>query len=68
MMEILEDRGLSFMFPLMRVQSDIMRQIRSDPTPQNLYKWLKDNVDAELQTSRGFITILTTRWAPLLVS
>lgn len=60
MVEILEDRSLSFMFPLLRVQSDLWRQIRSDPNPANIYKWIKENVDSNLQSDPGFIEILVT--------
>ena len=62
MVEILEDRSLSFMFPLLRVQSDLWRQIRSDPNPANIYKWIKENVDSNLQSDPGFIEILVTKY------
>ena len=62
MVEILEDRKLSFMFPLLRVQADLWRQIRVDPNPGNFYKWIKENVDGELQVDAGFINILVTMY------
>ncbi len=60
MVEILEDRNLSFMFPLLRVQADLWRQIRADPNAVNFYKWIKENVMTHLQTDPGFINTLVT--------
>jgi translation initiation factor 4G len=60
MIEILEDRGLGFLFPLLRVQTELWKQLMSDPNPQSFYKWLRDNVDGKLYTDEGFITILVT--------
>ncbi|CAL1547022.1 unnamed protein product [Lymnaea stagnalis] len=59
-MEILEDRGLSFMFPLLRIQAELTRQIAVEPTAAALYKWIKDKVEVPLQTDPGFINILVT--------
>lgn len=59
-MEILEDRGLSFMFPLLRVQSELWRQIQAEPNATALYKWIKDKVDPSLHYTKGFINVLTT--------
>ena len=61
MLEILEDRGLSFMFPLLRVQSELTKQINAEPTAAALFKWVKEKVDPSLQTDPGFINILVTR-------
>jgi translation initiation factor 4G len=60
MMEILEDRGLSFLFPMLRIQNDLWRQIQKDPNAGNLYKWIKENVDQRLHRDKGFINILAT--------
>ncbi|KAJ8298584.1 hypothetical protein KUTeg_022644 [Tegillarca granosa] len=60
MMEILEDRGLSFMFPLLRVQSELWKQIQAEPGANALFKWIKDKVDSSLHHTSGFIHILTT--------
>lgn len=60
MIELLEDRGLSFLFPLMRIQTELWKQIKSEPNPQSFYKWLRDNVDGKLYADEGFITILVT--------
>ncbi|KAK3101829.1 hypothetical protein FSP39_006674 [Pinctada imbricata] len=58
MMEILEDRGLSFMFPLLRVQSELWKQIVAEPSATGLFKWIKERVDSSLQYTPGFINIL----------
>lgn len=60
MMEVLEDKGLSFLFPLLRVQADIWRQIQLDPNPSSLYKWIKENVPTNLHQNQGFVNALTT--------
>lgn len=56
--EILDDRGLSFLFPLLRIQSDLWKQIQADPTPAQFYKWIKENVDPSCYTMPGFISAL----------
>lgn len=60
MLEILEDRNLSFIFPLLRIQAELGRQIAAEPTANALFKWIKDKVDISLQTDSGFINILVT--------
>ena len=57
MIEILEDRGLAFMFPLLRIQADLWKQICADSNPNVLYKWIKDNLDVSLHTDPGFIQV-----------
>ena len=61
MMEILEERGLSFMFPLLRVQSELWRQIQIEPSATAVFKWIKEKVNEDLHHTSGFINILTTR-------
>ncbi|CAH1786926.1 unnamed protein product, partial [Owenia fusiformis] len=60
MMEILEDRGLSFLYPLLRVQSSMWRTFQRDPNATAVYKWIKENVDIELYKVPGFINALVT--------
>ncbi|XP_063696233.1 eukaryotic translation initiation factor 4 gamma 2 [Culicoides brevitarsis] len=60
MAEILEDRNLSFLYPLLRVQSDLWRQITTDPNPQAFYKYIKENIESCLYADPGFITAMTT--------
>ena len=59
-MEILEDRALSFLFPLLRVQSELCKQLKADPNPALFFKWIRDNVDSSLYTDPAFITSLVT--------
>ena len=58
--EILEDRGLGFLFPLLRIQADLWKQIQADPTPAQFYKWIKENLDPAYYTVAGFISALFT--------
>lgn len=58
--EILQERNLTFLFPLLRIQSDLWKQITSDPNLTQFYKWIKENLDPVHYTDPGFITALTT--------
>ncbi|XP_062278880.1 eukaryotic translation initiation factor 4 gamma 2a [Scomber scombrus] len=60
MLEILEGKGLSFLFPLMKLEKELLKQIKVDPSPQSIYKWIKDNISPKLHTDKGFINILMT--------
>jgi len=60
--EVLRDRQLGFLYPLLRIESELMKQVNSgcDISPKQLYTWIKENVDSELQKSEGFIITLFT--------
>lgn len=59
--DILEDRALGFLYPMLRIESDLWKHlIQSDCTPTSLYRWLKDNVEPSLQNSCNFIKVLFT--------
>lgn len=58
MAEILEERGLSFLFPLLRVQADLCKQLQADPNPNQFYKWIKENLDVSYHADPGFINAL----------
>uniref|UniRef100_A0A8C6SU23 Eukaryotic translation initiation factor 4 gamma 2 n=1 Tax=Neogobius melanostomus TaxID=47308 RepID=A0A8C6SU23_9GOBI len=60
MLEILEGKGLSFLFPLMKLEKELLKQIKVDPSPQSIYKWIKDNISQALHTDKGFVNILIT--------
>ncbi len=62
MLEILEGKGLSFLFPLMKLEKELLKQIKADPAPQTIYKWIKDNISLKLHTDKGFVNILMTRY------
>ncbi|XP_033156527.1 eukaryotic translation initiation factor 4 gamma 2, partial [Drosophila mauritiana] len=57
---ILEDRKLSFLYPLLKVQAEMLKQLQSDPNPNNFYKWIKANVDNKYYKDPGFIQALMT--------
>ncbi|XP_029438948.1 eukaryotic translation initiation factor 4 gamma 2, partial [Rhinatrema bivittatum] len=60
MLEILEGKGLSFLFPLMKLEKELLKQIILDPAPQTIYKWIKDNISPKLHVDKGFVNILMT--------
>ncbi|CAH2325569.1 eukaryotic translation initiation factor 4 gamma 2 [Pelobates cultripes] len=60
MLEILEGKGLSFLFPLMKLEKELLKQIEMDPSPQAIYKWIKDNISPKLHVDKGFVNILMT--------
>uniref|UniRef100_A0A4W3GQQ5 Eukaryotic translation initiation factor 4 gamma 2 n=1 Tax=Callorhinchus milii TaxID=7868 RepID=A0A4W3GQQ5_CALMI len=60
MLEILEGKGLSFLFPLLKLEKELAKQIKNDPSPQAIYKWIKDNISPKLHTDKGFVNILLT--------
>lgn len=68
MLEILEGKGLSFLFPLMKLEKELLKQIKVDPSPQSIYKWIKENVSARLHTDKGFVNILITRYSSRYLS
>lgn len=58
--EILEDRDLTFLYPLLRIQAELAKQLQADPTPTQFYKWIKENLDPSNYTDPGFINALMT--------
>ncbi|KAM3877027.1 eukaryotic translation initiation factor 4 gamma 2-like [Diretmus argenteus] len=60
MLEILDGKGLSFLFPLMKLEKELLKQIQADSSPQSIYKWIKDNISPKLHTDKGFVNILMT--------
>lgn len=69
MADILEDRNLTFLYPMLRIESDITRQITSpECTPATLYRWLKDNVTPPLQSSTEFISVVFTALVKHIIS
>lgn len=60
MAEILEDRNLSFLYPLIKVQAELWKQIQVDSNPHQFYKWIKENVESSCLTDPGFITAMMT--------
>ncbi|XP_062317744.1 eukaryotic translation initiation factor 4 gamma 2b isoform X2 [Osmerus eperlanus] len=60
MLEILEEKSLGFLFPLLKLEKELLVQIKADPSPQTVYKWIKDNISPKLHTDKGFVNILMT--------
>ncbi|XP_035220060.1 eukaryotic translation initiation factor 4 gamma 2-like [Stegodyphus dumicola] len=58
--DILEDRGLSFLFPLLRIQADLWKQLQTDPSPTSLYRWIKETIDVSQHTVPGFVSALVS--------
>ncbi|XP_022899999.1 eukaryotic translation initiation factor 4 gamma 2 [Onthophagus taurus] len=58
--EVLEERDLTFLYPLVRIQAELSKQLQVDPNPQVFYKWIKENVDSVNYTNPGFINALMT--------
>lgn len=58
--EILEERELTFLYPLLRIQADLARQLATDPNPQAFYKWIKENLEPANFNDPGFINALVT--------
>ena len=67
MMEILEDRGLSFLFPLLRLQTDLWKTLRASDDPGTMLDWIKDNVSEDFYGTSGFITNLVTVYASIVL-
>nr|XP_055030160.1 eukaryotic translation initiation factor 4 gamma 2-like isoform X2 [Misgurnus anguillicaudatus] len=68
MLEILEGKGLSFLFPLLKLEKELLKQIIADPSPQSIYKWIKDNISPKLHTDNGFINILMTSFLQYIMA
>lgn len=58
--DLLEDRQLTFLFPLLRIQADLWRTLIADPSPVSFYKYIKDNLEPTHHTAPGFINALMT--------
>ncbi|TFJ96118.1 uroporphyrinogen decarboxylase [Platysternon megacephalum] len=68
MLEILEGKGLSFLFPLLKLEKELLKQIKLDPSPQAIYKWIKDNISPKLHIDKGFVNILMTSFLQYISS
>ncbi|CAL8079282.1 unnamed protein product [Orchesella dallaii] len=58
--EILEERELSFLFPLLKIQSEMAKRLQINSDPTDFLEWVKGQVDVTYQTSQGFIHALMT--------
>lgn len=60
MADILEERELSFLFPLLKIQAEMTKQLQTYPDPESFGNWISENVDSEYHTSPGFVSALMT--------
>jgi len=58
MADILEERELSFLFPLLKIQAEMAKQLQVNPDAGKFFEWIKDHVNPNYHTSSGFITAL----------
>lgn len=45
---------------MLRIQADLWKQLKSDGDPNNLYKWIKENLDPIHFNDPGFMSSLAT--------
>jgi len=60
MADILEERELSFLFPLLKIQAEMAKQLQANSDASAFFSWIKDKVDSNYHTSQGFISALVT--------
>jgi len=58
--ELLDDRSLGFLCPLLRIQAELWKQLEADQSPSALYKWIKENLEPAHHSDTGFISALVT--------
>uniref|UniRef100_A0A8D0DRP9 Eukaryotic translation initiation factor 4 gamma 2 n=1 Tax=Salvator merianae TaxID=96440 RepID=A0A8D0DRP9_SALMN len=57
-----------FLFPLLKLEKELLKQIKLDPSPQAIYKWIKDNISPKLHVDKGFVNILMTSFLQYISS
>lgn len=62
MLEVLDGRSLGFLVPLMKLEKELLNQLKKDSSPQCIYKWIRDNISLKLHTDPAFVNILITRY------
>ena len=58
LVHILENFELTFLMPLLSIRQDMAKQLSHDPNPDNLSKWITDNVESSFYSQPGFILAL----------
>ncbi|KAF6200098.1 hypothetical protein GE061_006399 [Apolygus lucorum] len=58
--EVLEERQLVFLEPLLVLERELWSALEREPTAQSLYRCAKESISAEHHTSPAFITALMT--------
>lgn len=57
---LLEENNLIFLFPLLKIQSELWKHIKAENNPVNFYKWLKDYLEPQYSCDAGFVNALVT--------
>ncbi|KAL1452459.1 hypothetical protein WDU94_006687 [Cyamophila willieti] len=57
---LLEKNDLIFLFPLLKIQSELWKHIKAENNPSNFYKWLKEYLEPQYLKDAGFVNALVT--------
>lgn len=69
LIQILEDRELSFVYPMLKIESALLERIQSNTLDNNdLKKWIEANVSISVTHSNDFIHSLVTWYVFILFS
>ena len=60
LIQILEDRELSFVYPMLKIESTLFEKIQSNLSSKELKEWIESHVDADIRMSIGFIQSLVS--------
>lgn len=58
LLEALSEAELQFLEPFLGMEAGMTSELKANPNPTILYRWLRDNVAAELHTERRFVHVL----------
>ena len=56
--EVLEQRQLSFLVPLLSIKADMARQLEADKSPSSFLTWINSTVPEQSRAQAGFISAL----------
>lgn len=59
-MQILEDRELEFVYPMLKIESLIFEKIQSNLSANELNEWIEKTVSPDIRNSNDFIQSLVT--------
>lgn len=57
---LLEEKNLIFLFPLLKIQSELWKHIKAENNPANFYKWLKEYLEPQYSCDAGFVNALVS--------
>ena len=58
--DLIEQRQLSFLVPVLANKADMWRQLENDPSPEGLLAWIKKTVPEANKKDQGFVSTLIT--------